>query len=165
MKCSVRAEVLSAVLEIQTDWDVMLCCWTSGCWSLKGSKIPWNVGNCSPNDEASHPKGSKLNTMDSYEMHCVCVCVMRAHTHGSFKFHVLLLSSFIGWKTDGSLTQPLCIIPYGRDKKNEFLQVGLWMCACKMCMYAPFLWERQLLLRWKSQMYKTPVPFHRPFTV
>jgi len=32
MKRNVRAEVLSAVLlEIQTVWNVMLCCWTSGC--------------------------------------------------------------------------------------------------------------------------------------
>jgi len=32
MKCSFGDEVLSAVLlEIQTDWDVMLCCSSSGC--------------------------------------------------------------------------------------------------------------------------------------
>jgi len=82
MKRNVRAEVLSAVLlEIQTVWNVMLCCWTSGCWSFKGSKILELSETVHPMTQHHIPEGSKLNTMDSYEIHIVCVCVLRTCTH------------------------------------------------------------------------------------
>jgi len=84
MKCSVRAEVLSAVLlEIQTDWDVMLCFGLVAAYLSKAVRSLELSETVHPMTHHHIPEGSKLNTMDSYEIHivCVCVCVMHVHTH------------------------------------------------------------------------------------